>query len=141
MAINTDIGTMLYHSATGLATSFAKLVPVTSVPPTGSAPSKVEITALEDVKKKYRKGRDETPDMEFSFPYESANMSAVVAVTGDTHWFLVIYQDGSGSFIKGEAVVWVDAVGLDQMVVGKIGIIPEEIDYKTIAEVSALKSA
>ena len=141
MVINIDIGTMLYKSTTGAAASFSKLLPITGAPATGTMPSKIAVTALEDESNKYRKGRTELPDLEFSFPHNDANMTLALAVEGATTWFLIIYEDGSGTFIKGEANVWVDAVGLDQMVVGKIGIIPEEIDYKTIAEVTALKSA
>ena len=141
MAINIDIGTKLFASATGLTASFSKLLAVTAVPATGTMPSKIAITTLEDTANKYRKGREELPDLEFSFPHNDANMTTALNVAGDTHYFLIIYEDGSGVYIKGEASVWVDAVGMDQMVVGKIGIIPEEIDYKTIAEVTALKTA
>jgi hypothetical protein len=141
MAINIDIGTQLFHSATGATASFTKLVSVTAVPATGSAPSKIAITALDDTANKYRKGRTELPDLEFSFPHNDANMTTVTAIEGDTHYFLIIYEDGSGVYIKGEASVWVDAVGMDSMVTGKLHIIAEEIENKTITEVTALKSA
>jgi len=138
--INIDIGTELWASATGSAGSFTKLVSVTSVPATGTMPSKIAITALDDTANKYRKGRTELPDLEFSFPHNSANLALVVATEGATHYFLIIYEDGSGVYIKGESSVWVDSVGLDQMVVGKLGIIAEEIENKTTLEVTALKS-
>jgi len=140
MAIS-DIGTLLYHSATGLAGSFTKLFDVTGVPATGAPATKIDATTLTDEEMSYLAGRVERPDQEFSFLYTEANMALAVGTEGDTHYFLIIYADGSGALIKGQSRSWIDAVSMNQAVVGKLNVVPQEITYKTAVEVTALKSA
>lgn len=140
MAI-TDIGTLLFHSATGASASFTELFAISSAPATGSAPAKIDVTTLKDVDKKYKAGRTEKPDMEFDFMYTEANIALATGTEGDTHYFLIIYQDGSGALITGTSRCWIDAVNQDSPVIGKLSVTAEDIDYKTAAEVTALKSA
>lgn len=140
MAIS-DIGTLLFHSATGAAASFTELFPISSAPATGSAPAKIDVTTLKDTEKKYLAGRTEKPDMEFDFMYTEANLASAIGTEGSTHYFLIIYQDGSGALVKGTSRAWIDAVSQDAPVVGKLSVTAEEVDYKTKTEVTALKTA
>jgi hypothetical protein len=140
MAIS-DIGTLLFHSTTGASASFTKLFDVTAVPATGSMPTKIDATTLTDEEKSYLAGRVDRPDQEFSFLYTEANMALAIGTEGSDHWFLVIYADGSGALIKGQSRAWIDAVGQDQAVVGKLGVVPQAITYPTATQVTALKSA
>ena len=140
MAIS-DIGTLLFHSATGASASFTELFPISSAPATGSAPAKIDITTLKDTEKKYLSGRTERPDMEFDFMYTEANMALATGTEGDKHYFLIIYQDGSGALITGTSRAWIDAATQDAPIIGKLSVTPEGVDYKTAAEVTALKTA
>ena len=137
----SDKGTMLYYSATGLATSFTKLIGITAAPAAGGAPSKIEITELDWVKKGYIGDRPDTPDMEFSFNYTEANFDLVeTKCNGSDAFFLLIYADGSGQKITGQGYTWVDAVALGSAVAGKLAIVASLIEHQTAVQVTALKT-
>ena len=53
---------------------------------------------------------------------------------------MIVYGDGSGAVIFGEANTWVDAVSRGQVVEAKMNVVPQSITFKTAAEVTALKS-
>ena len=81
MAAQSDIGIVLWSSTTGAAASYTKLVDVTSVPGTGSAPGKLETTVLSSQQKTYVADRVDTPDMDFTYNYDAANWLAVTNVS------------------------------------------------------------
>lgn len=142
MAIaQSDIGIELWASATGAAASFSKLVDVTAIPATGSAQGKLEATVLSSAKKQYIADRADLPDLEFTYNYTSDNFSDVEAVADAKHYFMIVYGDGSGAVIFGEGNTWVDAVSRGSVVEAKLNVVPESIDFKTAAEVTALKTA
>lgn len=132
----SDVGIELYHS-TSLATPFTKLIDVTAVPATGAAQAKLEATVLSSPKKQYIADREDLPDLEFTFNMTATNYEAVEAVVNTQHYFLIIYGEGNGALIYGEANVWVDAVGRGSVVQAKLNVVPESIEYKTVAEVTA----
>lgn len=142
MAIaQSDIGIELWSSSTGASASFTKLVDVTSIPATGSAQGKLEATVLSSPKKQYIADRADLPDLEFSYNYTADNFSAVQGVAEELHYFMIVYGDGSGAVIYGEGNTWVDAVSRGAIVEAKLNVVPESIDFKTAAEVTALKTA
>jgi len=138
MAIS-DVGTLLFHSATGSANTFSKLISITDAPAMGTAPGKLETTVLDSSTKSYIADRLDIPDLEFSYNYTATDFATVEAVAdGTTHYFLVIYQDGSGAKITGQARTWVDAVSRGSVVMAKLHIVAATIDPQTVVEVSAL---
>jgi hypothetical protein len=141
MAIaQSDIGIELWSSATGAALSFSKLIDVTSIPATGSAQGKLEATVLSSTKKQYIADRADLPDLEFTYNYTASNFSTVQAIADTLAYFMIVYGDGSGAVIYGEGNSWVDAVSRGAVVEAKLNIVPESIDFKTSAEVTALKA-
>lgn len=143
MAFNaqSDVGIELWASATGAAASFSKFLDVTSIPATGSAQSKIETTVLSSSKKQYIADREDLPDLEFTYNYIATDFADVVAVCNEEHYFMIVYGDGSGAVIHGEANTWTDAVGRGQAVEAKLNVVPQSIDFKTAVEVTALKTA
>lgn len=143
MAFNAqnDIGIELWDSSTGLSASFSKLIDVTAIPATGSAKAKLESTVLSSADKQYIPDRADLPDMEFTYNYIASNFADVEAVCDKEHYFMIVYGDGSGAVIFGEANTWVDAVSRGQVVEAKMNVVPQSITFKTASEVTALKSA
>lgn len=137
----SDIGIELWASATGGAASFTKLIDVTAIPATGAAQAKLEATVLSSTKKQYIADRADLPDLEFTFNYTADNFAAVEAVADQDYFFMIVYGDGSGAVIEGEGNCWVDAVARGSVVEAKLNVVPQAIDYKTAAEVTALKDA
>lgn len=142
MAFNAqnDIGIELWDSATGASASFSKLIDVTAIPATGSAKAKLESTVLSSADKQYIPDRADLPDMEFTYNYIASNFADVEAVCDKEHHFMIVYGDGSGAVIFGEANTWVDAVSRGQVVEAKMNVVPQSITFKTALEVTALKS-
>lgn len=142
MAFNaqSDVGIELWSSATGSAVSYTKLIDVTAIPATGSAQSKIETTVLSSAKKQYIADREDLPDLEFTYNYTADNFSDVQAIANEEYYFMIIYGDGSGAVIYGEANTWVDAVGRGQAIEAKLNVVPQSIDFKTALEVTALKT-
>lgn len=137
----SDIGIELWASATGGAASFTKLIDVTAIPATGAAQAKLEATVLSSTKKQYIADRADLPDLEFTYNYTADNFTAVEAVADTDYFFMIVYGDGSGAVIEGEGNTWVDAVARGSVVEAKLNIVPVSIDFKTAAEVTALKDA
>ena len=134
----SDIGIELWASSTGTAGTFTELVAVTGVPATGSAQGKLEATELSSTKKQYIADREDLPDLEFTYNHLEANYTLVEAVCGQAYHFLIVYGDGTGALIVGEGNTWVDAVSRGSVVQAKLNIVPESIEYQTIAEVAVL---
>ncbi len=135
MAIS-DVGVRLYLKG---ATKYAQFLLIKSAPATGSAPEKLDSTTLEKAKATSILGREAETDLTFDYNYTATNFTlAQTAVTGEAKEFLLVYGDGSGVYIKGEAYTWVDAVGLNSVITGKFLIAQEEITPKTVAEITTL---
>ena len=140
MAVNaiSDVGTQLYAKI-GVATTYTAFLKIKSAPATGGAPNELDMTVLSDVREKKLGGRLTTPSMEFDYNYTADNLAlALTADTGEAEKFLIVYGDGTGVEITGIAKTWVDAVGLNAVVTGKFHITAEDVDNKTVAEVTAL---
>lgn len=134
----SDVGTELFAKL-GVATKHTKLLDIVAAPATGSAPDSLEATVLSSPKTQNIMGRQNTPDMEFDYNYTEQNFAAAQsAVTGETEEFLLIYQDGSGALIEGQATTWVEGVSRNSVLVGKLHITAQNIAFKTKTEVTAL---
>lgn len=134
----TDQGIELWHSATGLANSFTKLIDIISLPALGAAQGKIEVTVLSASKKQYLADREDLPDLSFEYNYEATNFAAVVAVCGVKTYLMPIFGDGSGALITGEGNTFTNQVGRGSPVTATLNFVPESIEFKTAAEVSAL---
>lgn len=141
MAIaQSDVGIELWHSATGAAASFTKLIDIISIPATGTAQGKLEVTVLSATKKQYIADREDTPDMEFGYNYTEDNYDDVVAVCNADHYFLIVYGDGTGELIFGEGNTWKESVSRGQPVEGKLNVVAQSSEHQSSVEVTALKS-
>ena len=143
MALNaqSDVGIELWSSSTGSSASFTKLLDVTAIPATGAPQAKIETTVLSSPVKQYIADREDLPDMEFTYNYTEDNFADALAVCDSPTYFMIVYGDGSGAVIYGEANTWHDAVGRSQAVEAKLNVVPQSVDFKTKAEVTALKTA
>lgn len=137
----TDVGIELWQSATGSAASFTKLIDITSLPAMGAAQGKLEATVLSSAKKQYLADREDLPDLAFEYNYEATNFAAVIAVSNVKTYLLAVYGDGSGAVIYGEGNTYQNQVGRGSVVTATFNFVPESIDFKTAAEVTALKDA
>lgn len=136
----TDVGIELWQSDTGLAASYTKLIDITSLPAMGAAQGKLEATVLSSTKKQYLADREDLPDLSFEYNYEATNFAAVLAVCNVKTYLMAIYGDGSGAVIYGEGNTWQNQVSAGSVIKATFNFVPESIDFKTAAEVTALKS-
>ena len=136
----SDIGIMLYAKASG-ANSYTELVEIKDVPESGADPEQIEVTTLKRSKRAYVAGRQDSPAQSFTFNYTEANYFTKLTPLADgttIHEFVVRFQDGTGTYIKGSCVIRKNAVSLDSAVEGTLVITPEEISDKTATQVTAL---
>ena len=136
----SDIGIMLYAKANG-ASSYSELIEIKDVPESGADPEQIEVTTLKRSKRAYVAGRQDSPAQSFTFNYTETNYFTKLTPLADgttIHEFLVRFQDGTGTYIKGSCVIRKNAVSLDSAVEGTLVITPEEILDKTSTQVTAL---
>lgn len=136
----SDIGIMLYGKKNG-TNSYSELVEIKDVPESGADPEQIEVTTLKRAKRAYVAGRQDSPAQSFTFNYTEENYFTKLIPYADgttIHEFLVRFQDGTGTYIKGSCVIRKNAVSLDSAVEGTLVITPEEILDKTSAQVTAL---
>ena len=136
----SDIGIMLYAKASG-GSAYSELIEIKDVPESGSDPEQIEVTTLKRRRRAYVSGRQDSPAQSFTFNYTEANYHTKLKPLADgvtIHEFLVKFQDGTGTYIKGSCVIRKNAVSLDSAVEGTLVITPEEILDKTSAEVTAM---
>lgn len=132
----SDIGVKLYLKGT---TAYTQFLRVKAAPATGAAREKLDATTLDQSKNSYILGREGDVDLTFDYNYTQANFAlALTAATGEVEEFLLVYGDGSGAYIKGQASTWIEPVGLNSVVTGKFLIAQEEITYRTSAQITAL---
>lgn len=136
----SDIGIMLFGKANG-ASSYTELIEIKDVPESGADPEQIEVTTLKRSKRAYVAGRQDSPAQSFTFNYTETNYFTKLVPLADgttIHEFVVRFQDGTGTYIKGSCVIRKNAVSLDSAVEGTLVITPEEILDKTSAQVTAL---
>lgn len=136
----SDIGIMMYAKAHG-ASGYAELIEIKDVPESGADPEQIEVTTLKRSKRAYVAGRQDSPAQSFTFNYTEENYFTKLTPLADgttIHEFLVRFQDGTGTYIKGSCVIRKNAVSLDSAVEGTLVITPETIEDKTATQVTAL---
>jgi hypothetical protein len=135
----SDIGTMLYKKIAP-ATNFSELMEVTSAPAEGSDAGVIDVTTLKSKKKQSIPDRPEIPVQNFNYNYTQANRILANSVCdGVPHDFLVIYQDGSGYVITGQASTYNTEIGgPGNAVKGVLNIIATATAWKTKAEVDEM---
>lgn len=134
----SDVGIMLYVK--GSNNSYSELIEIKSVPATGQAGGTLETTTLKSPKKTYIPDRPDTGDMDYTYNYTEANMTAVKVYCDNTeHDFLVKYQDGSGFIYKGQAQTWINEVSVGSVVEATLHTVPSTApEEKTATEITAL---
>lgn len=132
----SDYGTLL--CVKGENDKYRKLISVTSVPDTGSAPSTIEVTELDSAVKQYISDRPDTPSYEFEANYTKENYATVTAAISLTEEkdYLIIYQDKSGEKFKGTGAAWKKGVSAGNAV--KIGLSFAVSEHEHVADTAAL---
>lgn len=132
----SDYGTLLCVKGTN--DKYTKLVSVTSVPDTGSAPGTIEVTELDSAAKQYISDRPDTPSYEFEANYTKQNYATVTAGISLTEAkdYLIVYQDGSGEKFTGTGATWKKSVTAGNAV--KIGLSFAVSSHEHIADTSTL---
>ena len=133
----SDVGIMLYVKSN---TTYAELIEIKSVPATGQAGGTLETTTLKSPKKTYIPDRPDTGDMDYTYNYTEANMTAVKEICDNAeHDFLVKYQDGSGFIYSGQAQTWINEVSVGSVVEATLHTVPATAPLeKTASEITAL---
>lgn len=133
----SDVGTMLYVKNS--SSKFEEFLEITSAPAQGSAGGTIEVTVLKSAIKQYIPDRPDTPDQDFNYNYTEANFTkAQEYADGDTHEFLVKFQDGTGYIITGSAQTWINEVSRGSAVEATLHVVASNIDWKTSSEVTSL---
>ncbi|MEI3530077.1 MAG: hypothetical protein V8Q75_03255 [Bacilli bacterium] len=139
-----DLGIELYvKETTAEKFSATKLVAVKGAPATGQAGGTVEITTSSDPVKVYIPDRPDTGDMDFTYNYSEANLTAVKAVCDNVAKDILIkYPDGTGSMYTGICQTWKNEVSVGGAIECTLHTVPSTlIADKSKTEVSALISA
>lgn len=136
----SDVGIMLYHK---VASAYQELIEIKSVPATGQAGGTLETTTLKSAKKTYIPDRPDTGDMDYTYNYTEANMTAVKEICdGAQHEFLVKFQDGSGFVYTGQAQTWVNEISVGSVVEATLHTVPSIApEEKTATEITSLLAA
>ena len=132
----SDYGTLL--CVKGESNKYSKLVSVTSVPDTGSAPGTIEVTELDSAVKQYISDRPDTPSYEFEANYTKENYATVTAGISltDEKDYLIVYQDGSGEKFTGTGAAWKKGVTAGNAV--KIGLSFAVSAHEHVADTTTL---
>lgn len=122
------------------ADAYTELVEIKDVPESGGEPETIDVTTLKNVKKKYIPGRQDNPAQTFTYNYTELNYFTKVKpyCDGNVHEFLVVFPDGTSTYIKGKATTYKNAVSLTSAIEATLTITAEEIDDKTSAQTTAL---
>ena len=120
--------------------AYAELVEIKDVPESGSEPETIEVTTLKKQKKVYIPGRQDSPTQSFTYNYTETNYFTKVKpyCDGNVHEFLVVFPDGTSTYIKGKATTYKNAVSLNSAVEATLVITTEEIEDKNSDDTEAL---
>ena len=119
--------------------AFEELIEIKSVPASGTDPETLEVTTLKDVRKAYIAGRQDSPQQAFTFNRTAQNYEKAKAICDGTEKeFLVVFSDGTGTWIKGVANVYKNEVTVNSVQEGTLTITTSDIQDKTASEVTTL---
>lgn len=118
---------------------YEELVEIKNVPASGSDPETMEVTTLKDARKSYIMGRQDSPQQAFTFNRTAENYASVLAVCDGTEKdFLVVFSDGTGTYIRGSASAYKNEITVNSVQEATLTITAVDIQDKTEAEVKAL---
>lgn len=119
---------------------YAELVEIKDVPESGAEPETIEVTTLKMKKKAYIPGRQDSPSQSFTYNYTKVNYFTKVKpyCDGKVHEFLVVFPDGTSTYIKGKATTYKNAVSLNSAIEATLVITTEDIEDKTEEQTTAL---
>lgn len=117
-----------------------KLVAVKGMPATGQAGGTVETTTSSDTVKVYVADRADTGEMDFTYNYSDANLTAVKAECDNTQKDILIkLPDGTGVQYKGSLQTWINEVSVGGVIECTLHTVPSVAPaYKSTTEVTAL---
>ncbi len=120
-------------------TDYSVLIPIKSVPASGSEPETLEVTSMSDERKVYIMGRQDSPAQAFTFNRTATNYEAVKAICDGTEKeFMVVFSDGTGTYIKGQPSVYKNEIAVNGIQEATLTITAIDIQDKTASEVTAL---
>ena len=121
------------------ATDYEKLVSIKSVPASGSEGGTIEVTELDSPVKQYIEDRMDLPTQDFTYNRTAEKYEAVKEICdGAVHEFLIVFSDGTGTYIKGTAQTWKNEFSAGSAQEATLHIVATEITDKTAAEVTGL---
>lgn len=89
--------------------------------------------------KQYIDDRQDTPEQDFTYNRTAEKYAKVKTVCdGNVHEFLIVYSDGTGTYIKGTAQTWKNDLSTGSAQEATLHIVATDIVDKTKEEVSAL---
>lgn len=117
-------------------------MPIKSVPASGAEGGTIEVTELDSTIKQYIADRKDAPTQDFTYNRTAEKYEAVKEVCdGTEREFLVVFSDGTGTYIKGEAQTWKNEFTAGSAQEATLHIIAVDIQDKTAQEVTTLISA
>lgn len=94
---------------------------------------------MSDARKVYIMGRQDSPAQSFTFNRTATNYEAVKAICDGTEKeFMVVFSDGTGTYIKGQASVYKNELGVNAVQEATLTITAIDIQDKTASEVTTL---
>lgn len=115
------------------------LVPIKDVPDSGAEGGTIEVTELDSAVKQYIEDRQDTPAQDFTYNRTASKYEAVKNICdGNEHEFLVVFSDGTGTYIKGTAQTWKKGFSAGNAQEATLHIVATNIEDKTATEVNAL---
>ena len=132
----SDIGTLLYVKS---GNAYEELIEIKNVPASGGDPQTLDATTLKDPVNVSILGRQEVPLQAFDYNRTATNYERVKTFCdGTAKEFLVVFSDGTGTYIKGKASTYKKEVALNSVQEATLAISAEEIVDKTASEVTAM---
>lgn len=120
-------------------TKYEWLIPIKSVPASGAAGGTIEVTELDSEIKQYIDDRKDTPEQDFTYNRTAEKYEEVQKVCdGNVHEFLIVFSDGTGTYIKGTAQTWKNEFSAGSAQEATLHIVATDIQDKTAAEVTTL---
>lgn len=121
------------------STNYEELVNIKSVPASGAEGGTIEVTELDSPVKQYIEDRMDLPAQDFTYNITPEKYEKVKEVCdGEEHEFLIVFNDGMGTYIKGTAQTWKNEFSAGSAREGTLHIVATNISDKTSSEVTEL---
>lgn len=116
-----------------------KLVAVKGMPATGQAGGNVETTTSSDATKVYVPDRPDTGDMDYTYNYTSAALTAVKAKCDNTAKDILIkLPDGTGVEYTGKCQTWINEVSVGGVIECTLHTVPSVApEFLTVEQTTA----